>query len=146
GTTEDWSVRLMNWGSYGVGIIFMAALACNRFAGVRQEETGKERILKYLFVTLNLAVLAYCAISLWNWRATFSVDDRSFNYRDGYHPSLPTTYDADLTRDTLLSLVAFFVVFWSLRYWVLMGERRSRDPDDFSILRNTRFNLIAWVL
>ncbi|MGZ8939235.1 MAG: O-antigen ligase family protein [Limisphaerales bacterium] len=146
GTTEDWSVRLMNWGSYCTGAIFLTAWICNRMTGNRAEESPRERMLKYLFMLLNVAVLLFCATALWNARATFSVEDRSFNYRDSYHQSLPTTYDADLTRDTLLSLLGCFVVFWSLRYWLRQGDRRRGDGEENSILRNKRFQIIAWVL
>src|SRR5687768_15623260 len=104
GTTEDWSVRLMNFGSYGAGVIFLAAAICNRIAGTQLEVTTRERVIKYVFLAFNLAVLGFCGVALWNARATFSLDERSFNYHDDYNPSLPTTYDADLTRDTLLNL------------------------------------------
>lgn len=147
GTTETWSVQLMNIGSYCAGAVFLAAVICNKVAGSTHEESGRERLFKYLFLGLNLAVLGYCALALWNWRATFSAEDRSFNYRDSYNSSLPTTYDANLTRATLLSFIAYFILFWSLRYWVLQGERRSREGhDQRSIWSNKRLQIITWIM
>jgi O-antigen ligase len=145
GTTEDWSVWLMNIGSYGAGVIFLVAAICSRIAGMRSEDSGRDRILKYVFLLLNVAVLLFCAVALWNARATFSVEDRSFSYRESYNESLPTSYDADLTRDMLWSLGACFLVFWSLRYWLRQGDRR-RGEEEFSILQNKRFQVIGWVL
>lgn len=146
GSTEEWSVRLMNIGSLCAGAIFLVAAICNRLAGARSEDSAREWVLKYLFLLLNLAVLLYCAVALWNARATFSVEDRSFDYSDSYRKSLPTTYDADLTRDALITLMACCLVFWSLRYWLRQGDRRGGEAEDFSILRNKRFQVIGWVL
>ena len=146
GSTEEWSVRLMNTGSFCAGAIFLAAAICNRMAGASSEDPARERMWKYLFLLLNVAVLVFCAVALWNGRATFSVEDRSFDYSESYHKSLPTTYDADLTRDTLVSLVACCLVFWSLRYWLRRGDRRGSEAEDYSILRNKRFQVIGWVL
>jgi O-antigen ligase len=147
GTTEDWSVRLMNIGSYVAGAIFALAAVLSRFA--KREEpfarSRREHIFSFIFLALNLSMLAFCAIALWNARATFSVFDQSFNYREDYNRSLPTTYDADLTRDTLMSLLACCVVFWSVRSWLFNGMRHHTEGDD-SVLRNKRFHLLAWVI
>jgi hypothetical protein len=144
-TTEEWSMRIMNLGSYAAGAMILAAAICNRIAGARIEETTQSRVWKYVFLGLNLAVLAYCAVSLWNARATFSWEDRSFDYRENYNASLPTTYDAELTKETLLMLLAGFAAFWSVRYWLLMGDR-TRGGEEVSALKNKRFQALMWVI
>ena len=146
GTTEEWSVRLMNVGSYATGIIFLLAAILNRIDGGAQPEIKRERITRYVFLALNLAVLGFCLVALLNARATFSVADRSFDYSENYNRSLPTTYDAASTRATLLSLGAFFVVFWSARSWLLARERRMGALEESAIVRNKRFQALAWVL
>jgi O-antigen ligase len=147
GTTEEWSVRLMNIGSYSAGAFIATAAILNRFSKTKvlSEQPFRERLLAGIFLILNLAVLAFCAIALWNARAEFAVIDRSFSYRDDYNPRLPTTYDAPLTAEALASLTGCFVAFWSLRYWIFRGHRRSA-VDENGILSNKRFQLVLWVL
>src|SRR5688572_24122880 len=146
GTTEEWSVRWMNVGSYATGIVFLIAAILNRIDGAGARDTKRERITRYVFLTLNLAVILFCLVALLNARATFSVEDRTFDYSQNYNRSLPTTYDAASTRTTLFSLCAFFVVFWSARSWLLARERRMGALEDSPILRNKRFQALAWVL
>ncbi len=146
GTTEEWSVRWMNMGSYASGVIFLLAAILNRLDGGGQPEIKRERLTRYVFLALNLAVLGFCLVALLNARATFSVAERSFEYFDNYNRSLPTTYDAASTRATLFSLCAFFVVFWSTRSWLLARERRSGALEESAIVRNKRFQAFAWVL
>ena len=146
GTTEDWSVRLMNLGSYATGAVFLVAAICNRINSASERDSARERLTKYLFLALNVAVLAFCLLALLNARATFSVEDRIFNYFENYKRSLPTTYDLDATRTTLFSLGAYFVVFWSVRSWLLARERRLGALEDSSILRSKRFQALGWVL
>jgi hypothetical protein len=145
GTTEDWSIRVMNFGSYGAGAIMLIAAILNRVAGATIEISGRERVFKYLFFALNIAVLVFCAIALWNARASFAMDTRSFAYNPTYNRALPTTYDADATRAALLQLTAFFVAFWSLRYWIQLGDRRGGSTEESGTLRNKRFQIVAWV-
>src|SRR5687768_2792430 len=146
GTTEEWSVRLMNLGSYATGAVFLVAAICNRIDSSSERDSARERLTKYLFLALNVAVLAFCLVALLNARATFSVEDRSFTYFENYKRSLPTTYDVDATQTTLFSLCAYFVVFWSVRSWLLARERRLGALEDSSILRSKRFQALAWVL
>lgn len=148
GTTEEWSVRLVNFLTYAAGAIFSVAAILNRVAG-REEpfpRSRREHLFSYLFLALNLSVLAFCVTALWNARATFSVFDQSFEYRENFNPSLPTTYDAELTRETLMSLLACFVVFWSIRSWIYGGTRQRTEGSGDNMLRNRRFLLLAWVI
>jgi O-antigen ligase len=146
GTTEEWSVRWMNLGSCATGLIFALAAILNRIKGGGHGETKRERITRYVFLALNLAVLGFCLVALVNARATFSLADRSFDYTEKYNRSLPTTYDAGSTRATLFSLGAYFLVFWSTRSWLLARERRAGALEDGSIVRNKRFQALGWVL
>lgn len=147
GTTEDWSVRLMNVGCFITGAIFLITAVLRRF-GVAESDSRplRERFPEWIFLTLNLAVLVFCAIAFWNARATFSVEERSFSYREEYNPRLPTSYDADLTAETLTMLAACFAMFWSIRTWLAGGNRSRSDAEESSMLNNVRFKVIAWVL
>jgi O-antigen ligase len=148
GTTEDWSVRVMNLGSYAAGAIMAIAAILNRFA--RREDpfprSRREHLFSRIFLVLNLSVLAFCVVAFWNARATFSVFDQSFEYRDNVIPSLPTSYDANLTRETFITLLACCIVFWSIRSWIFNGARQRSENSSESMLRNKRFQLLVWIV
>ena len=148
GTTEEWSVQLVNILTYAAGAIFATAAILNRV--VKREDTfqrsRRDHLFSIVFFTLNLLVLGFCLVALWNARATFSVFDQSFDYRENFNSSLPTTYDADLTRETLFSLLACCVVFWCIRSWIFNGTRHFSESGSDNMLRNKRFLLLAWVI
>ena len=126
GTTQEWSVRLMNLGCALLGLLFIAAWIMERTEGREGIETSRcSKIIGGLFFGANLLVLGFCAVAWVNYRATFSVSTRSFTYNPDYNPSLPFTYDRDLTLQTLVNLAALFGVFWVARYWLLRGRNRG---------------------
>jgi O-antigen ligase len=150
-TTERWSINLMNGGSYVAGLIFVAAAVVNRFSRSEGDLAPKrtDRIPRITFLTLNLLTLAFCGVAWWNARATFSIAAESFTYFD-YYRWLPTTYDAILTREMWLMLLACFTAFWSIRYWLLRGwdhvlSSRS-ETSSTSALSNRRFSALLWVI
>src|SRR5688500_13466033 len=54
GTTEEWSIQVMNFGSYGAGALMLVAAILNRVAGATIETTGRERFFTYAFFALNV--------------------------------------------------------------------------------------------
>ena len=150
GTTENWSVRLMNIGSFATGGIFLAAWVFNRFSGREDEElyrsTGN-KIIAGAFLFVNLALLAFCAVAYYNARAAFSIENQNFTYFDNYNPSLPTTYDKHLTGEITITYLAYFIVFWSARYWLNGGELQAlRRRRENRLYNNRRFRALLWVL
>jgi O-antigen ligase len=150
GTTEDWSVRLMNIGCLATALIFALVLVLTQFT---PEEESVNRSLDHgrwaalSFLILNTLLLAYCATAYANPRAVFSFETLDFTYFEKYKTSLPTTYDRKLTGDTLFTFFSLFTFFWSARYWLSRGWqhalRRKAAPTVFN---NRRFRVLLWVL
>ena len=96
GTTQEWSVRLMNQGCAVLGALFLVAWILERLDGRDPVETSRfSKVAGVLFFMANGLVLGYCALAWYNYRATFSIPARSFTYNSNYNPSLPFTYDRD---------------------------------------------------
>jgi len=151
GTTEDWAIRWMNWGTYAAGAVLAAAWALRLWSGVEKpphSASAQERAARACFLGLNLLLLAFCAVAAWNARAVYLGVQGGFAYRE-HNPSLPTTYDLERTRLALLSFAAAFVLFWSLRAWLLWGWQRAalRGEDRQPSMSGTaRFRALCWVL
>ena len=147
GTTLDWSIRLMNVGSFiAAGILALCAMSNFFTAQTDSGEDGSKwnSFWKYGFLILNVFVFAFCVLALYNARASFSIADQTFTYFDTYKKSLPTTYDTSATRQTLLNWSAAFCAFWALRYWILRDGGSSRASGRIRI--NLRFRTILWIL
>lgn len=143
-------MRIMNFGSYAAGLIFLVVALLARIG--RAEGTAaprQDRIPRWIFFTLNLLTLAFCFVAWWNARATFDIQSETFTYYD-YSKSLPTTYDKELTLDMLLMLLACFSAFWSIRFWILRGWERTRnargETAGLTAASNRRFTILLWVL
>jgi O-antigen ligase len=151
GTTEDWSVRLMNCGCLALAIIVAVSWILAFFAPAEPIVTPPSRfstIATTSFFLLNLLLLAYCAVAYFNPRATFSIQNQDFTYFEHYNARLPTTYDRELTGETLLNLLSLFAFFWCVRYWLLRGWQNAlnRGRKNPMIFHNRRFRILCWVL
>jgi hypothetical protein len=155
GTTLDSSINLMNIGSFIAGGILAACASSTAFTRQGRADVLPDNrwqaFYKNGFLFFNLLVLAFCAVALFNARATFSLLDQTFTYFEEYSSALPTTYDANATRQTLINWAAAFCAFWGLRYWILSPTKFHRPPDQdstdaTSALSNSRFRTILWIL
>jgi hypothetical protein len=149
GTTEDWSVRLMNIGCLAAGLIFLLGCILKRRSESEAQATSAfSRNTAIVFFSLNVVLLGYCAIAYFNPRATFSFETLDFTYFDKYNSAIPTTYDRNLTGQTLLDFFCLFVFFWSARSWLDGGWeaalRRARANP--TVYNNRRFRVLLWVL
>jgi O-antigen ligase len=149
GTTENWSIRLMTAASFCTALCILPMPFRKREAAA-PKESGREKFLKYGFLGLNVALLAFTLIAYLNARATFSIDDRSFTYRENVIPWLPTSYDRARTGEFLLNSLALCLIFWSARSWLGRGwrfENRSSDEHGSrSASSNRRISLLLWLL
>jgi hypothetical protein len=151
GTTEDWSVRLMNIGCLVVGLIFAAVGILGRLRPSDEASCDFARSLRYFALSLfgvNLVFLGYCAVAYLNPRATFSFETQDFSYFEKYNPSLPTTYDRNLTSETLLNFFCLFIFFWAVRAWLAKGwiNTLRRGRPNPNVYHNRRFRALLWVL
>lgn len=151
GTTESWSVNLMNAASLAAGAIALLSVLLRRLS--REQPAGPppgpERIWRRVFLGLNLLLLAFCAVAWLNARATFSLEDETFAYRENIS-WLPASYDAVLTREALVGYLACFSAFWTCRHWLARGWERALqargDSAWLTVAANRRFRAILWVL
>jgi hypothetical protein len=151
GTTEDWSIRVMNIGCLVLGAIFLSVWLFERFSendGVEWNSSGLSKVSGTAFLIINLLLLAFCVVAYLNARATFSMNDQTFNYFEDFKPNLPTTYDKDLTEQSLITYLGLFAMFWSGRYWLARGWERvlRRGRENPSVYNNRRFRALLWVL
>ncbi len=94
GTTQAWSIRVMNVAGYLSGVLLACKLAIRQLKGYRPASwagaQGEARQSSHLspprltaaLVALTIAILAYCLVSAINARATFHPDQGSFEYAD----------------------------------------------------------------
>ncbi|HTG44207.1 MAG TPA: O-antigen ligase family protein [Verrucomicrobiae bacterium] len=141
GTTEEWSVRLMNWGSFAFGLCSFAAYWTRRTTVEKRDETLVRKSLATAFFASNLLVLTYCLTALLNARASFSSLDQTFIYNERVISWLPTTYDSKRTGQFLVNSAALFCVFWGTRHWLRMGHQSSEGG-----ILHQRFKVFLWVL
>lgn len=155
GTTENWSVRVMNIGCFTVAGVFLLVRVMDGWQKASElDDDADERKLNLskwlgiLFCVLNLLTLLFCLTAWWNARATFSLKDQTFTYAESWNPNLPTTYDKDLTWQTLINLSAWFCFFWSARYWLRRGvDKLARHGrEGIAAMNNKRFRLLLWVI
>jgi O-antigen ligase len=176
GTTQPWSVWIMNGAGYLLGVMLACKLSIRRFKGYhpsrwedgqRGEEVRGQRSdvkgqrgitasqLTALLAGLTVAILGYCLISAVNARATFHPESLSFDYRQQYIPWLPHSLDSGRTWLTFWTYLGLALSFWAIRDWLLgksEGEERSlrRKPSSFgdhaAVLLPARLRRLLWVL
>ena len=169
GTTQSWSVWIMNGAAYLLGVMLACKLSIRRLKGYhpsrwedgqRSEEVRGQRgitasQLTALLAGLTIAILGYCLTSAVNARATFHREVLSFDYRKQYIPWLPHSFDSGRTWLTFWTYLGLALSFWAIRDWLLgktEGEERSlrRKTSSFgdhtAVLLPARLRRLLWVL
>lgn len=141
GTTETWSVALMNAVTIGAAVV-SAPLSLMKTRSRPFAFSDGARWVQRAFLSINILLLAWCAVAMWNARASFSIADRAFTYYSNVISWLPTSYDRPRTGQFLLNSVAWFALFWSLILWVRNGWREHPDSPP----SNRRITTILWVI
>lgn len=134
GTTEPWSILLMNILGWTVGALLVAKLVIRRLHRFSPPAWSQRhpRLLVVPLAILTGLILLFSLIAALNARADYIRDERRFEYFEN-QPNLPTTYDRGSTWKTFglhLGLAGFF---WGMRDW-LNGKskrerRKSNDPN-----------------
>src|ERR1035438_6315173 len=169
GTTQPWSIWIMNGAAYLLGVMLACKLSIRRLKGYHpsrwddgqraEEARGQGGItssyLTALLAGLTIAVLGYCLISALNARATFHPEALSFEYRTDYIPWLPHSLDSGRTWLAFRTYLGLALSFWAIRDWLLgksEGEERGhrRQPSSFgdhtALLLPARLRRLLWVL
>jgi O-antigen ligase len=163
GTTQPWSISLMNGGGYALGILLGAKWIIRRVWGWQPErwshcgeEGGSERVdwITRGLAGLTVAILAYTLVSALNARATFLPADYQFEYHNCIS-WLPHSYDSVLTWKAFWRLLALACSFWAVRDWLLVKSRKDvceREPDQSGregrgvYFLPSRLRLLLWVV
>jgi O-antigen ligase len=133
GTTQPWSIWMMNVAGYILGVLLLAKLWVREVKGYpapRWENFSKHsgtalrrrhRSTKFLIRTLailTLAVLAYCLTTALNAAATYDSNTRLFDYHH-YLGWLPHSFDSHRTWFYFGMYFGLAGSFWAVWDWLL---------------------------
>lgn len=157
GTTQPWSVWVMNSAGYLLGAMLALKLAIRRLKHYRPPRwdewdirepsavppaavsssgsvvRGRSRLtpsrLTATLAVLTVAILAYCLVSALNARATYDPNTLSFAYRDRYIRWLPHSFDSNRTWFALWTCLGLACSFWAIRDWLLGKSAAEERPE-----------------
>lgn len=153
GTTEPWSIQVMNFTGYGLGVLAALKWLIRRALGEYYPHPGwdRGRTLDWLLGGLTLMILLYCWISASNARATYQPESWSFLYHDIIW-WLPHSYDRQASWEYFWMYLGLASAFWAIRSWLLAGEEEVFPVERLNAQRETalwlppRLRRLLWVL
>ncbi len=152
GTTQRWSISVMDFGGYSLGVLLFVKLAARRVADWRPGRWGAASThwTAKAAAALTVFLLLYCLVSALNSRASFDSAQRSFTYRDVI-PFLPHSYDSTSTWRALRSALALALSFWAVRDWLLTRSPSERQGLELGRTGRaprlpSRLRRLLWVL
>jgi O-antigen ligase len=154
GTTQDWAVAVMNGAGYVLGAVLLVKWVFRwragrdtigenaRLANAQISYSPRTAYGKWLartLASLTVVLLAYCAVSALNARASFREAEGSFEFRSCIE-WLPHSYDRAATWQAFRNYLALALAFWAVRDWLSSetGPRASGLPR--------RLRRLLWVL
>lgn len=169
GTTEPWTIRVMNGLGYALGALLFIKLGIRWWSGLKpprwgdcgddegKTRHGAARFRRFFVRGLALAsflIPAYCLVSAVNARGVFHAEDSTFEYLDRI-AWLPNSYDRGGTWLAFYNCLALAMGFWAVRDWLL-----GKSPDELRLARMQtpeqtrgsrpllpeRFRHLLWVL
>jgi hypothetical protein len=172
GTTQVWSIRVMNAGGYAAGALLACKLAIRRFKDyhpprweAQTPASGNARPSRFptpsrltaALVILTFAILAYCLVSAVNARATFLPDQVSFAYRPAnkWVKWLPHSLDAGRSWPAFWNYLGLACAFWAIRDWLLgktdaeasaAHRKQAAAGDSLVPLLPGRLRRLLWLL
>ncbi len=133
GTTENWSMLVVNTACYLLGILFIVDKFLINIHRNRNLNLGKkERILNVILPALLLLLLLYIFISANNFRAYYDLDTKLYYYNENYVKWLPHSYNSKATWDIFYQYLGLFSLFWATCHWIFV---RKNKKDDTRIMR-----------
>jgi hypothetical protein len=156
GTSQPWSIWVMNSAGYILGGMLAVKLAIRRLKGYRPPRWEEFRVqrsegggpssvisgrrllttpnLTATLAVLTVAILAYCLISALNASATYKPDTLVFAYH-AHVKRLPHSFDSNRTWFAFWSYLGLAFSFWAVRDWLLgksaaeaRAERQKNGP------------------
>jgi hypothetical protein len=171
GTTETWSIWMMNFGGYLLGLMFAVKVIIRRWkryhpprwdnastgahpgaiaSDSQQATAASSKPLSLgkwtaLMAAATLALLAFTLAAALNKAAVYDPVTSSFVYYD-HLEWLPRSFDAGRTWDMFWSMLALACAFWAVRDWLLgkaAMEERGAAPAP---VVPTRLRRLLWLL
>ena len=146
GTTQSWSIWLMNGAAYALGLLLAGKLAIRWLKGYhpprwdqpigREVNSLKSKVqspeserrgqvgmsasgLTAILAWLTVAILGYCLVSVLNARATFHREELSFAYHHSFIRWLPHSFDSSRSWSAFWTYLGLAFSFWAVRDWLL---------------------------
>jgi len=170
GTTQPWSVWLMNALGYLLGAFLACKWGIRRFRGYQpplweasrtllrhgrdEAKTTGRSVFTTALAVLTVVILAYCVISAVNARATYLPGRLSFSYQECL-PWLPHSLDGRHTWLAFCMYLGLASAFWAVWDWLrgktdaeVRSERRGPEFEASSSapLLPARMRRLLWVL
>ena len=148
GTTDSWSIWIMNIAGYALGILLFAKIFIRKSKGytaLRWENYSIHsatktrhrhplaRLLTRSLAGLTLAVLAFCLVSALNARSSYNSDTRLFEYHRCL-AWLPHSLDSHRSWFAFWTYLGLAASFWAVRDWLL-----GMTPAEERAIRNSEF-------
>jgi O-antigen ligase len=150
GTTQKWSILVMNWVGYTLGIILFLKIFIRKIGAYvplrwycvaeyskKRSSLSIGKILDYSLAILTVLILGYCFIAAFNARAVYRPESWSFDYRDAIM-WLPHSYDATTSWFYFWMYLGLAGLFWGLRDWLI-----TVPPGEESLVYELGSNEIA---
>ncbi|PYI87063.1 MAG: hypothetical protein DME26_07395 [Verrucomicrobia bacterium] len=156
GTTQDWSIGVMNGAGYSLGTLWLVKCVFRwRTAGqpisenLNARNTGFAKLLTRILAGLTILLLAYCAVSALNARAIYHAAERTFEFQS-HLTWLPHSYDRAASWQAFRNYLALALAFWAARDW-LRSEKPGESPREQSARERPsylppRLRRLLWVL
>ena len=138
GSTEYWSIWVMNFTAYGIGILLIlkwiirrtnfSSSIINDKNNINLKQNRFHLINKFgniLSASLMLLLLGYILISAINARASFNLETNEYSYFENINKIFPHSYDARGTWFVFWQYLGLVILFWGTRDW-LAGAPISR--------------------
>jgi hypothetical protein len=155
GTTELWSIWIMNTMGYGCGLLLVlkwlmrwrsGALAVENIWRERDPSLQPGVWMVRSMVVLTGLVLVYCFVSAANARASFYPAEQRLDYYERFILWLPHTYDRAASWQSFWNYAALACFFWSIRDWLLHPPRRTAAESEIVLGLPPRFRALFWII
>jgi hypothetical protein len=128
GSTPAWAVWVINGLGWMLGVVVLArrwVVWRERNSRGAGSEPPPRAVLGRVLAVLTVLFLLYVLVSAINYRADYLEYESRFNYREGFIPWLPHSYDVSQTWRVFGGFVALTAVFWGVRDYLCPGHGRG---------------------
>ena len=137
GTTENWSIWIMNICSYFLGVLLITKWITRIISkyNLNQNQNNNELNPKHKciglfnnFLTITSAffmflLLGYIITSAINARASFDLTTKEFTYFESFNNNLPFSYNASGTWHLFWQYLGLIILFWATRDWLANAKK-----------------------